>query len=299
MKITVVGSGTAGLLSALVAKNKLPKAEVIIIADPDTKVIGVGEGTVASFCHMLESNAGIDIDDLIAKVKPIVKYGLRLNFGKKDFHYAFETVYDFQYDSKELPQGFYFEGGVWGQSNHSMNMLNKTNAYAGRVTGAFHIDNKLFLSYLTKLCNERGIDIITDKIESIQREGDNITSLNEKYVSDYFIDCSGFNPLLSKAKFHSYDKILLNDKALFFRTKTTDTLKPYTEATTMNCGWLWRIDHSTGFTGNGYVYSSKYITDEEAVKEVEQKLKIKLEDSRVIPFKTGRLEKHWIGNVSL
>lgn len=297
MKITIVGSGTAGLLSALVARNKLPKAKVIVIADPNTKVIGVGESTVGSFCSMLETSCGINIMEFIKEVKPVTKNGILFRFGKKDFHYTFSTSFDYQYHSKDFPEGFYFEGGDYGHSEYSKNMINNSNALSGNSTGALHIDNKLFLTYLTKLCNERNIKIISDKIISIQRDENHITSLNEKYVSDYFIDGSGFKPLLSNEEFYSYQNTLVNDKAIFFRTKTKKPIRSYTQSTTMKSGWLWEIDHSTGYSGNGYVYSSKYISDEQALKEVEQKLKIKIDNYRIIPFKTGRLKKHWVGNV--
>ena len=155
MKITIVGSGTAGLLSALVARNKLPKAKVIVIADPNTKVIGVGESTVGSFCSMLETSCGINIMEFIKEVKPVTKNGILFRFGKKDFHYTFSTSFDYQYHSKDFPEGFYFEGGDYGHSEYSKNMINNSNALSGNSTGALHIDNKLFLTYLTKLCNER------------------------------------------------------------------------------------------------------------------------------------------------
>jgi tryptophan halogenase len=296
MKIIIVGSGSAGLITALMLNNNIPDVEILIIKSQHKKIIGVGESTVGSFNTFLVDLLGIDKNDFIINVKPVTKYGISFEFGKNDFHYTFDTVFDYEFYNEKLPIGFKFNGGNYGNSEFSTNMINKSNPYKYN-TGAYHVDNRLFIDYLEKISHKRGIKFINDDIISVKREGDNIVSLNEKYVSDYFIDCSGFKPVLSNEKFYSYEDVLVNDRALFFRTKTTDTLKPYTQSTTMNCGWLWRIDHSTGFTGNGYVYSSKYITDEEAKKEVEQKLKIKLENSRIIPFKTGRLEKHWVGNV--
>mgnify|MGYP003632341329 CR=1 FL=1 len=295
MNIVVVGSGSAGLLSALILKHKMPLSKVSIIRDINTKVIGVGESTFGTFIDILHNHLGIDLDEFVKYVKPVTKYGVLFKFGKKDFVYSFQSLFDYQHNNNEYPNGFYFDGGDYGHSEHSKYILKREHR---EPSGAVHIDNKLFLNYLEKLAVQRGIIFINDNISSIEREGDIIISLNEKYHADYFIDCSGFKPILSKEKFHSYEDILVNDRALFFRTKTKQKIRPYTQSSTMNCGWLWEIDHSQGYTGNGYVYSSKYITDEEAHKEVEEKLRIKIpDDSRVIKFKTGRLEKHWVGNV--
>lgn len=296
MNITIIGSGSAGLMFSLILSNHIPSCNITIISDSNTKIIGVGESTTQPFSDSLSSYMGINVDDFIYNVKPVNKYGIYFEFGKKDFHFTFDTAFDYWYGNESLPMGFKFEGGNYGFTPYSQFMNKKLNPL-DNYSGAFHIDNKLFLKYLEKIAIERGVVFIDDKITSIQREGDDIISLNEKYDADYFIDCSGFKPILSEEKFHSYQDELVNDRALFFRTKTKHEIRPYTKSSTMNSGWLWEIDHSQGYTGNGYVYSSKYITDDEALTEVQNKLRVKIQDYRIIPFKTGRLEKHWVGNV--
>ena len=296
INITIIGSGSAGLLTSLIFKNKIPNSDVSIIHDKNTPVIGVGESTLGSFSNMLTNYAGIDIYDFNNNVKPVTKYGIWFDFGKKEFHFPFDNSFDFEYNNKLLPIGFDYDGGNFGNTPFSVKMIKNDTPFS-KETGAVHIDNKKLLKYLEKIAIERGIKFIDDKITSIQKEGDVILSLNKKYKADYFIDCSGFKPLLSKEKFHSYEDILVKNKALFFRTKTKNNIRSYTKSSTMNSGWLWEIDHSQGYTGNGYVYSSKYISDEDALKEVQKKLGIEITNYRVIPFKTGRLEKHWVGNV--
>ncbi len=294
MNVTVVGAGSAGLLSALTVKYKVKNCIVTVIRDPNEPVIGVGESTIGSFMDFLTSSLGIIVDDFMEYVKPVIKYGIYFKFGKKDFHYTFDNAFDYQQYTEQLPQGFDWEGGNYGNTQYSKIMLEKGT---GDYSGALHIDNKLFLEYLEKIALERGIIIIDDKVNSIQREGDIISSLNDKYRADFFIDCSGFKSILSNEKFVSYSDSLVNDRAIFFRTKTKEKIRPYTQSSTMKSGWFWEIDHSQGYTGNGYVYSSKYITDEQALNEVEEKLKTKIDDYRIIPFKTGRKDKHWVGNV--
>ena len=294
MNVTVVGAGSAGLLSALVLKHKIPNCIVTVIRDPNEPVIGVGEATVGSFMKMLNEDLGLNMDYFVEKVKPVIKYGVLYEFGKNDFHYTFDNAFDFQSNDKSLPQGFDFEGGNYGYTEYSKIMMNKGK---GEYSGAVHVDNKLFLEYLENMALEKNIIFIDDKIESIKKKDDIIISLNDKYYADYFIDCSGFKSILSDEKYVSYSDSLVNDRAIFFRTKTKEKIRPYSHAITMNSGWLWVVDHSQGYSGNGYVFSSKYITDEEALKELEEKYKMKIKDYKTIPFKTGRKERHWVGNV--
>ena len=296
VRITVIGAGSAGLLSALIIQNKNKLAEVTVIESSNVPVIGVGESTVGQFVTAMKLHIGIDIDEFIREVHPVSKYGLWLDFGKKEFHYSFDTAFDMQFYDKELPEGFYFNGGNYGNTLWSRRMISRSDSTADNRSTAFNFDNRLFLAYLRKLAVSRGIIFKDDKINTIQREGDTILSLNDIYKADYFIDCSGFNPLLSKEKWKSYKDTLINDRALIFTRKTDDIVRPYTKATTMDNGWLWEIDHYE-HTGFGYVYSSEYSTDQNALEEVQKHLGIIVDEHRVIKFKTGRLERHWVGNV--
>ena len=296
VRITIVGEGSAGLLAALIIQNKNKTAKVIVIGSNTIPVIGVGESTVGSFGGLMRTHIGIDMNEFIREVNPTLKHGLWLDFGKSDFHYTFQTAFDLQKFNKTLPEGLYFKGGNYGHNEYSKDMINRNRPNPDKLSDAFNFDNGLFLKYLKKLAIRRGIDFKEDIIKTIQREGDTILSLNNIHKSDYFIDCSGFNPLLSKEKWKSYKETLVNDRALIFTRETNDKVRPYTKATTMNNGWLWEIDHSNR-TGFGYVYSSKYTTDDNALEEVQKHLGVTVLKHRIVKFKTGRLERHWVGNV--
>jgi tryptophan halogenase len=115
-----------------------------------------------------------------------------------------------------------------------------------------------------------------------------------------FVDCSGFISLLiGKAldePFQDWSHWLPCDRAVAMPCHTETALTPYTSAIAMKAGWRWRIplQHRTG---NGYVYSSSFISDDEArdalVGAVEGEA---IAEPRILRFRAGRRERSWVNN---
>jgi tryptophan halogenase len=86
------------------------------------------------------------------------------------------------------------------------------------------------------------------------------------------------------------------DRALALPSKRSGALTPYTRATARQAGWTWRIplQHRTG---NGYVFSSRFISESDARDSL---LSIIGEDAqgepRLLKFSPGRRERAWVGN---
>ena len=78
-----------------------------------------------------------------------------------------------------------------------------------------------------------------------------------------------------------------NDSALTTRVSFIDKNKqmvPYTECTAIDNGWVWQIPLWDKI-GTGYVYSSKYIEDDNAQKQFKSNLDKKVFDTRHSVFK--------------
>ncbi|RYE73804.1 MAG: tryptophan 7-halogenase, partial [Oxalobacteraceae bacterium] len=123
----------------------------------------------------------------------------------------------------------------------------------------------------------------------------------ERIAGDLFIDCTGFRGLLIEEALHTgyidYTHWLPCDRALAVPCAPVGPPTPYTRATAREAGWQWRIplQHRTG---NGYVYSSAHISDDEAAATLLRNLDGKaLADPRPLRFTTGRRKKCWNRNV--
>jgi tryptophan halogenase len=116
-----------------------------------------------------------------------------------------------------------------------------------------------------------------------------------------FIDCSGFRGLLieqvMKAGFEDWSKWLPCDRALAVPCESSGDNQPLTRSTARPAGWQWRIplQHRTG---NGYVYSSAHVSDDEAAATLLANLDAPaLADPKPLRFLAGHRRKAWVKNV--
>jgi tryptophan halogenase len=63
----------------------------------------------------------------------------------------------------------------------------------------------------------------------------------------------------------------------------------------MDAGWAWQIEHETRIN-RGYVYSSGFISDEQAESEL-RRLNPNIGPARIVRFVSGRHERNWVKNV--
>jgi tryptophan halogenase len=123
----------------------------------------------------------------------------------------------------------------------------------------------------------------------------------ETLSADLFVDCSGFRGLLIEQQlntgYEDWSQWLPCDRALAIPCETRGPLMPFTRATARKAGWQWRIplQHRVG---NGYVYCSDYISDDEATQFLLDNLEgPQLASPNKLRFKTGRRRLFWNKNV--
>jgi tryptophan halogenase len=171
---------------------------------------------------------------------------------------------------------------------------------------AFHIDASLYAKYLRKFSEGFGVAREEGKIAKVNTNPDNgyIDSLvldnGDVIEGDFFIDCTGMRALLIEQALHtgyeSWSQWLPCDSAVAIQTKSVAEPIPYTRAIARESGWQWRIplQHRVG---NGIVYSSRFMTDDEAQETLLNNIEGEtLTKPLKIKFSAGRRLKQWNKN---
>ncbi|MET0356304.1 MAG: tryptophan halogenase family protein [Cellvibrio sp.] len=323
VNIVIVGGGTAGWMcaSALAAVVGEKICTITLVESDEIASVGVGEATLP---HMREFNErlGIDEADMMQQTNATFKLGIQFvdwgkmgnsyihPFGKHgeliggvNFHQQWQRI-KHQQNVKDIDAYSYaIESCIQNKfqfPSKNTDKINSTYSYA------YHFDASLYARYLRKFSEQKHVKRIEGQIISVANDPDNgnITSVTladgHSIGGDFFIDCSGFRSLLLKqnlgSEFDDWSTWLVCDKAFAVPSENISPLAPYTRSTAKKAGWQWKIPllHRTG---NGYVFCSKYISDDEAVSSLLTGLDSKpLADPRLIKFKAGRYKKSWIKN---
>ena len=314
--VLVLGGGSAGFLSALSFRAVLPEVKVTVLHSSGIPVIGVGESTTRALPNYLHINLGLDRKAFYSAVRPIWKVGQRLDWGAKDrshFNYPFDGFLTNKRPDLRMANMHYclHDMSDAGLSYSQMDQM-RSPVFVdplGRVTirerFGYHIENKRFLDFLEKTARDRGIEIIDGQVQDVvQAESGDIASLNLKGGSsvsaDVYVDCTGFRSLLLKEtmgeKYVPFSDSLFTDSAAVGSWKRDTPIIPYTKANTMEHGWCWNIEFTEHIT-RGYVFSSQFCSDVEAIRELKEKNPKLGDDIRVIRFPCGRYENFWVKNV--
>ena len=320
-KITIFGGGTSGwLTAAYLVKNLKVPTQIVLIEDSEQGPIGVGEGT-QPFTAKFLSQCGIPPHLWMKDSNASFKYGVELT-GWTDEPYFVDNdtpdnavlAYDF-YTSDYFIDKPYSEFAKWHPAYRlaKKNICQKYDDYLdvnhrmGPMDfGAVHFGAYDIIKTIKGLILDK-ITYIDTKITDVTTSQDGIESLvsvtGEKYTSDLFIDCTGFSSILLEKKlnvpFHDYSRWLPNDTAVVIRTQYTNPQEqchPYTKATAMNSGWMFTIPTYKSI-GNGYVYSSKFISAEDAEQELRNKIGEFVAPARHLKMKCGYHKEIAVKNV--
>jgi len=311
-RVAVLGGGSAGFMVALTLKRKLPRLDVRVIRSPDIGVIGVGEGTTIAFPKHFFEYLRLKPQQFYAEAEPTWKLGIKFLWGpRREFFYTFS--YEFQHRFPDLSRnsGFFFND-EFPYAGRTSAFMAHDKSFARRSDGtpefhsnhAYHIENKKLVGWLEKVSREFGVEVM-DATVNAEMGGDGIAALvtqeGIRIEADLFIDASGFrSELLGKSlgePFISYQDALFCDRAVIGGwARADEVIHPYTTAETMDAGWCWQIEHEN-WINRGYVYSSKFISDKEALGELLRKNPKISNEPRIVKFRSGRYARNWVGNV--
>jgi tryptophan halogenase len=322
--IVIVGGGTAGWMAAAALARTLDSAVGIrLIESEDIGTVGVGEATVP---HLRAFNDTLRIDevDFVRAVRGTFKLGIQFvdwgSLGSRYIH-GFGTI---GHEYRGLPFHQYWlklhsQGRAQELGEYSLNTAAAPRGRfmtgasdvpptspLSRIAYAYHFDAGLYAQYLRRYAEARRVARIEGEIVDVKLRGtdgfiESVTLKSGQAIAgDLFIDCSGFRGLLIEQALRSgYDdwtRWLPCDRAVAVPSEKTAAATPYTRSTARAAGWQWRIplQHRTG---NGHVYSSAHLADDQAAATLLGHLDGRpLAEPRVLRFSTGRRRQVWSRN---
>jgi tryptophan 6-halogenase len=198
---------------------------------------------------------------------------------------------------------------LFSQEHFESKRLNNLAEADGKYPYAYHFDANLISKFLKDYAMKRGVVQIVDNVIDVKLRDDGgidhiQTEGNGSIAADLFVDCTGFRGLLiNKAldePFISFSNSLLCDRAIAMQIPADikrDGINPYTTATALSSGWVWNIP-LYGRCGTGYVYSSSFISPEDAEEEFRQHLGPASVDCKAshIKMRIGRNRNSWVKN---
>ncbi len=323
--IVIVGGGSAGWMTA----NLLHKAwakhgtRLSLIESPAIGTIGVGEGSTP-YLKAFFQQLGVAESEWMPACSATYKCGISFpgwSSGKREdsyFHPFFSRL-DLETGSAYFHNCGMRRRGYAVPAHPDDFFVSAALARHGKAPVparplpfepdyAYHFDAGLLGGFLRDRATALGVRHISDTVEQVElNDSGDISGLttnrNGRLEADFYIDCSGFSGLLiNKAlqePFLSFRGNLFNDRAVAIATPLTsgEALPSLTQSTALKFGWAWRIPLTTRY-GNGYVYASDFISEDEAERELRQHLGPAGADAdaRHLRMRVGRVENHWRNN---
>ncbi len=322
--LLIVGGGTAGwMVAAAMVKVFGPRVRITLVESEEIGTVGVGEATIPPL-NLFNTMLRIDENEFVRETQGTFKLGIEFrnwyrrghsymhdfgNVGKDLAYIPFHHYWLDEHLGGRLPADSLWDYSFAQHAVHQNRFDRMQGIPDSPLQGliyAFHFDAGLYARYLRRFAERLGVVRIEGRINRVSQDPDSgdIRSVTlesgETIAAEFFIDCSGFRGLLIeetlKTGYADWRHWLPCDRALAVPTEAVTPRVPYTRATAHDAGWQWRIplQHRTG---NGHVYASAYMSDDEAhdilLRHVDAK---PLADARPLKFVTGRRKALWNKN---
>jgi tryptophan halogenase len=323
-KVCILGGGTAGWMTAAALSHKFKGTplRVELVESDEIGTVGVGEATLPLIRNFNET-LGISEPVLMRETEATFKLGIEFrDWGRVGDHYIHPfgdfgpnvngvPFYHFwlklraRGDTSRLDEYSYpiamAESGRFRYPNADPSKLESTFRYA------YQFDASRYARFLRRYAESNGVVRTEGKAVDVSQNGEtgfieSITlSGGAAITADLFVDCSGFRGVLIeqtlKSGYEDWSHWLPCNRAVAIPCETRGALTPFTRATARQGGWQWRIplQHRVG---NGYVYCSDFLSDDEATDILLKNLEgPALASPNKLRFTTGRRRQYWNKNV--
>jgi tryptophan halogenase len=321
--VLIVGGGSSGwMAAALLAHLFKGQYDIKLVESEEIGTIGVGEATIPA---IKKYNELLELDEVqfMKLTQGTFKLGIQFNNWQ---NIGSSYVHGFGVIGQDL--GWLRMHHYWLKMHHAGEASDFGNfsintaaalenrfitarpemaeSPLGHIAHAYHFDAGLYAKFLRGYAETRGVKRVEGLVVDVSVRPDDgfieavTLKSGEVLEADLFIDCSGFRGLLIeqalKTGYEDWTQWLPCDRALAIPCARSNNFTPYTKATAHGAGWQWRIplQHRTG---NGHVFSSKYMDEAEAEAILIGNLDgEQLAEPNRIRFVTGKRKKVWNKN---
>lgn len=325
--IVIVGGGTAGWMAAIMLSRRFPDKRITVVDPAAIEAIGVGEsvtGVVQQF--VADPLHGLSKSDLFRRADATLKMGIWFKdwFGADTEYLApiDAPTAHFQHGYDVVAEEFYAMATADGlrlgdvQINARLMRTNRTDYFRedGSISDRFarsscHFDALKFAEWLKEVSQKcENVTHVDDIMQSFEQNSETghvtriLTESGRAIEGDFFLDCTGFHRrLLQRAyavEWIDFSRYIKVDSAIlaFSRHAEDRELPVYTLAQALPHGWMWQIPTQSRL-GQGYVFSSKYVSEEQAIDEFRGAGVDVGESPRILRFRPGKLASQWVNNV--
>jgi flavin-dependent dehydrogenase len=334
--ITIVGGGTAGWLAAAflnrfcTSKDAKRNLEITLIESPSIPIVGVGEASLPGMVLLL-NQLGVSESEFFKHTDATFKVAAHFIDWNRD---AKGRPIDFlnilnapgALDGRQLADYFVTFHPARAASDAGLEYVRSFSPvveivrdnlaprrpgepdFSGEIGYTYHFDATKLAALLKEVATGRGVKHVLDDVDAVNLDERGFVkslTLRERgeHVIDLVVDCTGFRgAILQKAlgePYEPYGDYLLNDRAAVMQIphKDPNVIAPTTRATGFSAGWNFNIP-LTIRVGTGYIFSSHFISDDEAIDELLAFYgdQAKGAEPRIIPIRTGRVRNAWVKN---
>lgn len=242
-QFVIIGGGTAGWLTALIARQTFPEHRITLVESSEIGILGAGEGSTPHLLAALEY-VGITLEDLVRNTSCTLKNGILFDNwgeGRKPFLHGFEInnqsfqriavnhgISNFEWTSAPLlnylaeyenTEDEDIDILTYASLNNKALFRRKDNYtfslenngqddFFNEGIEAIHFDAASIAKYMARIAQQRRVYRVEGKVQEIVRdESGNISHVvleNGKDIAgDFFFDCSGFARLIIGKLFES------------------------------------------------------------------------------------------------
>ena len=321
--IVILGGGTAGWMAACLIAQRWPQTRVTLVESPEIGIVGVGEGSTPQLKDFFD-RLGIAETEWMPACDATYKLGIGFDgwsdrAGYEAYFHPFPTALDshtaaqFFYNTRARrtgrdvaahPDRFLLPARLAAASCAPQ----PDERFPFEVSYGYHFDAHKVGAFLGgHATGKLGVVHLQRRVATVERAANgDIAALvcddGERIAGGFFLDSSGFRSLLFEqtlgVPFVPFAENLFNDRAVVMPTpRDPDApLASQTRATALSAGWVWNIP-LTSRTGNGYVYSSRHLSQEQAEAELRAHLGVGEEGTaRHLKMRVGRVAQSWSHN---